>query len=110
MRKFIYPIIIIATTILPFLLALYVIKSEAGTFVWSLYIVPNYIILLYSSKWLTAIVSNLVFTIIEVISQYYFLVSENVTNLLLVLVLIPIINSTIFLSLLIYPCLYSNKI
>lgn len=96
MRKFIYPMIIITTTILPIFIALYVIKSDANTFVWSLYIIPNYFILLYSSKWLTAIVSNLVYTFIEVFSQYYFLVSENETNLFLVVVLIPIINSTIF--------------
>lgn len=96
MRKFINPGIIIATTILPVILALYVIKDESSTFVWSLYIIPNYFILLNSSKWVTAIITNLMFTVLEVISQYYFLASEESTDMLMVRVLVPIINSTIF--------------
>lgn len=96
MRKVINLGIIIVTTILPVILALYVIKDEANTFVWSLYIIPKFFILMYSSKWITAIITNLVYTILEITSQHYFLASEESQDMLLVLVFIPIVNLIIF--------------
>lgn len=99
MRKFIISGIIIST-ILPVILALFVIQDEASTFVWSLFIIPNYLLLLFSTKWSTAIITNLAYTVLEIISQYYFLVPEVSGNMLIkVLVLVPMINSIIFFML-----------
>lgn len=97
MRKFFVVGTIIIITILPMILALFVFRDGASTFVWSLYIIPNYLIFLHYSNWTAAIITNLAYTILEIVSQHYFLAPEISENMLLiVLVLVPLIHSIIF--------------
>lgn len=95
MRRKVILLGIVLTTILPFILAKYMINSQANVIVWTLYIIPNILIFLLSPKWSTAIFSNLIYTFVEVCSQYYFFDAQHISDKT-VLVLLPTLNSAVF--------------
>lgn len=103
MRKHVNLGLIIVTSILPILLALFVLNDEANTFIWALYLVPSFLIIISSPKWITSIITIIGYMSIELITQYFFLdiVDSGVVGLK-VLVINPIVNAIIFFTLTYY--------